>query len=544
MENAVEQQPQEIMPEQDDALQAEELNKKYLKPRDYIFFSMAQFASSAITGLVQGYLLFYYTVCMSIDPTAVGTMFLVSKIFDAVIDPSIGIIIDKTRTKWGKMRPYMIFASIPWGIITVALFLPVTGLNSAGKIAYMWITYILYCTVSSIVGVPMGGIPAVASPNTQERTKLISISRILGSIGEQSALVLISFGLLFSNNYTVVYLLVAIVIGVLGTLFMVLGSISIKERLAPTVEKLSWWEGFKYLFKNRQFLLLILSNLLTFFRNLVSASIIYVVTYIFNDSGLQIWFSLPGAIASLIGMLLAPKLKQKMDAKQLFITATIWHSAALALVYLVYIAGGNQWYTVAIMMFIAMMPVGILNVVPHLMATDTLDYWEEKTGNRNEGITFAIMSLRSNMSSAFKDYFLSWLLVFFLFAQPEGFLNDHHPVQTEFTQSGLFLMYTLIPAVLNLISIVPMLFYKLSGKKMAEIQARLAERRLAEGEILDDEGNVVRVEKEGMALASEGAGVGELPDSLAQEVADNMQCDAPECAPAEDIFEEVKGDKQ
>ena len=245
MENAVEQQPQEIMPEQDDALQAEELTKKYLKPRDYIFFSMAQFASSAITGLVQGYLLFYYTVCMSIDPTAVGTMFLVSKIFDAVIDPSIGIIIDKTRTKWGKMRPYMIFASIPWGVLTVALFLPVTGLNSAGKIAYMWITYILYCTVSSIVGVPMGGIPAVASPNTQERTKLISISRILGSIGEQSALVLISFGLLFSNNYTVVYLLVAIVIGVLGTLFMVLGSISIKERLAPTVEKLSWWEGFK-----------------------------------------------------------------------------------------------------------------------------------------------------------------------------------------------------------------------------------------------------------------------------------------------------------
>ena len=243
-------------------------------------------------------------------------------------------------------------------------------------------------------------------------------------------------------------------------------------------------------------------------------------------------------------MLLAPKLKQKMDAKQLFITATIWHSAALALVYLVYIAGGNQWYTVAIMMFIAMMPVGILNVVPHLMATDTLDYWEEKTGNRNEGITFAIMSLRSNMSSAFKDYFLSWLLVFFLFAQPEGFLNDHHPVQTEFTQSGLFLMYTLIPAVLNLISIVPMLFYKLSGKKMAEIQARLAERRLAEGEILDDEGNVVRVEKEGMALASEGAGVGELPDSLAQEFADNMQCDAPECAPAKDIFEEGKEDKQ
>ena len=95
MENAVEQ-PQEILPQQDDesVIDEAQLNKKYLKIRDYVFFSLAQFASSAITGLVQGYLLFYYTVCVGIDPTAVGTMFLVSKIFDAVIDPIIGIIID------------------------------------------------------------------------------------------------------------------------------------------------------------------------------------------------------------------------------------------------------------------------------------------------------------------------------------------------------------------------------------------------------------------------------------------------------------------
>ena len=135
--------------------------------------------------------------------------------------------------------------------------------------------------------------------------------------------------------------------------------------------------------------------------------------------------------------------------------------------------------------FIAMMPVGVLNVVPHLMATDTIDYWEEKTGNRCEGITFALMSLRSKVSSAFKDYFLAWLLAFFMFSQPLSFLSGHKPVQSEFTKSGLFLMYTLIPAALNLISIVPMLFYKLSGKKMVEIQSKLAQRREQERAELD-----------------------------------------------------------
>lgn len=487
MENTLEE-PRAIVPEEDSAesqINNDLINRKYLKIKDYIFFSMAQFASSAITGLVQGYLLFYYTVCVGISPTAVGTMFLVSKIFDALNDPLMGAIVDRTRTKWGKMRPYLIFGSVPWGVLAIALFIPVTSFTTGGKIAYMYITYLAFTIFGTLVGVPMNGLPAVASPNMQERSKLISISRTVGSVGEQSALVLISLGLLFSQNYTAVYLIVAIVIGVLGTLFQILGGLSIKERLEPTIEKPKILDGFKYMFKNKQFLLLILSNLLTFFRNLVSASIIYVVNYIFNNGSLQIWFSLPGAIASMIGMLLAPQLKKKMDSKKLFIVATLWHSIALALVFIIFMIGGNQWYTIAAIMFFAMMPVGILNVVPHLMATDTIDYWEEKTGNRCEGITFALMSLRSKVSSAFKDYLLAWLLAFFMFSQPLNFLSGHKPVQSEFTKSGLFLMYTLIPAVLNLISILPMLLYKLSGKKMAEIQSRLAERRESEKQDMD-----------------------------------------------------------
>ena len=94
---------------------AEEIlaNKKYLKKRDYVFFSLARFASSAVTGLVQGYLLFFYTVCVGIPPAAVGTMFLVSKIFDGLNDPIMGVIVDRTRTKWGKLRPYLFVSAIP-----------------------------------------------------------------------------------------------------------------------------------------------------------------------------------------------------------------------------------------------------------------------------------------------------------------------------------------------------------------------------------------------------------------------------------------------
>ncbi len=492
MEESIQQESAaEVLPIQEESgdNSANDLaNKKYLKKRDYIFFSLAQFASSAVTGLVQGYLLFFYTVCVGISPAAVGTMFLVSKIFDGLNDPIMGVIVDRTRTKWGKMRPYLFGAAIPWGILTIIMFMPgiYSSMNGAGKVAFMWITYLLYSILGTAVGVPLNGLPAVASPNTDERAKIISISRILGSIGEQSALVLLTLFLIITqDNYPSSYMLMALIIGILGPLFMVLGAKFVKERLEPTSRTPNVLEGFKYLFKNKQFLLLICSNLLTFFRNFVSAMIIYVVSYIYANGSLQIIFSLPGAVASMIGMMIAPKMRKLMDSKRLFILATIWHSAALALIFFIYIIGGKAWWLVAILMFIAMIPVGILNVIPHLMATDTLDYWEDKTGDRCEGITFSLMSLRSKVSSGLKDYTMSYLLVFFGFSQALPFLSDHTPVQSDFTKLGLFSIYTIIPAVLNLISIVPILFYKLSGKKMAEIQGRLAVKRLEDAKRLE-----------------------------------------------------------
>lgn len=459
------------------------LDRKYLGKKDYIWFSLTQFACSAITGLAQGYLLFFYTSIMNIPLTYVGTMFLIAKIWDGINDPIMGVIVDKTRSKMGKMRPYLLWASIPYAVCTILMFINFRGMSSVGKIVFMYVTYILFSTVGTAVEVPLQGLPAVVSPNVDERTKIISISRILGSIGEQSALVLISFGLLVTNdNYEFTYTGTAVVIGVIAPIFMVISALVLKERIEPTNQIPKWSEGFKYLFKNKPFLILICSNLLTFFRNLVSAAIMYVVAYIYGKGSLQIAFALPGAIASMIGMLFAPKLKRHFNAKQLFIIATIWHSVCLVGVY--FVGMTVPWYLIAILMFFTMLPVGVLNVVPHLMAADTIDYWEHKTGQRQEGITYSLMGLRSKVSSGLKDYFLTFLLGYFLFSQPLGFVEGHVPVQSEYTKGGLFAIYTIIPAVLNLVSIVPMLFYNLTGARIRNIQEELAirheERRLAE----------------------------------------------------------------
>lgn len=452
------------------------VNKKYLRKRDYITFSMARFAASAISGLAQGYLLIFYTSVLGIEPITVGVMFLISKIFDGLNDPVMGTIVDKTRSRWGKMRPYIIFGSIPFGIIAIMLFLPVTSMPSSFKVFYMYFTYFCYDIFGTMVGVPLDGLPALVSPNSDERAKLISVSRVVGSVGDQSALVLFSLFMMFLKlKYTLMS--IGIVIGVLAPVFLILGAVNVKERIPPSEENIKITDGFRYLFRNKQFLSMICSNLLTFFRNLVSASIVYVVTYIYFNGSLNIAFALPGAVASMLGMLFAPKLKRKLDSKQLFILATVFHSVALAIVFIV--GYEVHWIITSLLMFFAMLPVGILNVVPHLMAIDTLDYWEDKTGKRQEGVCFAVMSLRSKVSSAFKDFFLSWLLSFFLFAVPLTSITDHSPMQYRFTQKGIFMIFTIIPAVLNLVSIVPLIFYKLDKKTMGEINLRLSEKRKA-----------------------------------------------------------------
>ena len=469
------------------------LDRKYLGKKDYIWFSLTQFACSAITGLAQGYLLFFYTSIMNIELTYVGTMFLIAKIWDGVNDPIMGVIVDKTRSKMGKMRPYLLWASIPYAICTIVMFINFRGMNMTGKIIFMYASYLLFSTVGTAVEVPLQGLPAVVSPNIDERTKIISISRILGSIGEQSALVLISLGLIVTNdNYEATYTGTAVIIGVIAPIFMVISALVLKERIEPTNEIPKWSEGFKYLFKNKPFMILICANLLTFFRNLVSAAIMYVVCYIYGNGSLQIAFALPGAIASMIGMLLAPKLKRHFNAKQLFILATIWHSVCLVGVF--FVGMTVPWYVIAVLMFFTMLPVGLLNVVPHLMAADTIDYWEHKTGQRQEGITYSLMGLRSKVSSGLKDYFLTFLLGYFLFSQPLGFVEGHEPVQSSYTQWGLFAIYTIIPAVLNLVSIVPMIFYNLTGDRIRKIQEELAvrheERRMAEAAFAYSGGDV------------------------------------------------------
>lgn len=456
--------------------------KKYLKFGDYASYSLANFCQSILFGLVQGYLFIFYTSVFMIHPAIVGTAFLVVKIWDGVNDPIMGTIIDRTRTKWGKMRPYLIFGSIPFSLITISLFIP-WNISDAFKIAYMFITFLTWEAFSTVVDVPMAGISAVASPNTNERTKIISVGRIAGSAGGEIATALVALGFLLTKSAAAVYIGTAVIAGIVTPVFVIAGGLKLKERIPPSIEKPRIKDAFVYLFQNKPLLLLIGGHFLSFFRNIVSASVVYFVSYVYLKPSMQIFFALPGSLSSLVGMILSPYLKRRFEAKTLYIAATLFHSFWLLVMFIVGQFTMNP-VILATILCIAMTPVGILNVIPSLMLTDTIDYMEWKTGQRQEGISFSLMSLRGKIASGFKDFVMSLILVAIGFsALGTGSLLPGRTdlyMQTEATQAGIFAMMTIIPALTNLVSIIPFLFYKLSGSRLSTIREELEVRRAAQ----------------------------------------------------------------
>lgn len=455
-------------------------NTKFLKTQDYLTYGVSNFFGSSIAGLAQGYLLIFYTTILKIDAIAVGLMFLIAKIWDGVNDPIEGTIIDRTKGKYGKLRTYLIYLSIPYGIVTVLLFLPV-NFSATGKIVYMYVTYLVWCSLYTFVDAPLQALPSVVSPNPSERTKMISLGRLFGSAGGEMAMLIIAIGFFITDSATVIYLSTAVILSTLGAAFIIFGGFKIKERIeSPPVESHNLFEGFRYLGKNKPLLLMVSGNFLSYFRNIISASVIYIVTYIFLKPESQILFTIPSMIGSLLGMLAPSFLAKKISNRKQYIYATFLLSAIMGLVFVVGRIYMNM-YVIASLMFFFGIPTGILNVVPTLMCTDTLDYMEWKEGSRQEGISFSIMSFRSKVASGFKDFTMTLILTWIGFeALGIGELipgkSDLY-MQSEKTQAGLFAMFALIPAIFNLLSAVPFFFYKLDGEYLKKIQAELAERR-------------------------------------------------------------------
>lgn len=470
-----------------------EKERRYVGVKENLAYGFANagqvFGYNLVAG---GYLSLFFTKVFGIPEPAVATMIIVLGIWDTINDPLMGGLIDKTRTRYGKLRPYLLFVPIPLSIATIMLFAGPEILADAKtatvKIVYMYISYFIWEFFYTIGDVPFWGMSTAISPSPADRTRAISSARLISSIFGGLATPLLVVMMDLSNNHvwdltlSQDFLILAIIAAI-----MILGLFSLagrktKERVVQSVKEPSVLEGFRVMFKNKPLLLIIVGNVIGALAGLAGVFQTYYYSEVLNLNSAVLWINLPGTIFGFLTYLLIPKLKKKLDNRQVVLLNIICRAVVSSLVFFIGLGFYNSNIVViSVLLMIQNFIFSFFNtinmVIPTEMIGDTVDYMEWKTGERNEGVSFSVLTFVGKLTGSISTSLGTALLPVIGLTFTKNAAGEQITIKGEHTDLYIWALFTIIPYLLGLLSIVPYLFYDLTGKKLEGIRADMKVRR-------------------------------------------------------------------
>lgn len=455
-----------------------------IRIKEKVGYGLGDAASSMFWKIFSMYLMFFYTDVFGLAPAVVGTMFLITRIWDSCFDPLVGIIADRTKSRWGKFRPYLLWTAIPFAVIGVLTFYT-PDFDEKGKIIYAYITYSLMMMVYSVINVPYASLLGVMSSDRKERTTLSSYRMVFAFGGSLLALWLIEplvnyFG--GNLNSREGWLATVIVFGIITTLFFWGCFLLTKERVQPiSEEKTHLKEDLKDLLKNKPWWILLGAGIgalifnsirdgaaVYYFKYYVSDTVNYSFNFFgetFNMTHTSLYLVL-GQAANIIGVIVATPIANKMGKKNTFLGA-MFLAAVLSVIF--YFFGKEDVFLIMTFQILISICAGSIFPLIWSMYADSADYSEWKQGRRATGLVFSASSMSQKFGWTIGGAATGWLLGFY------GFQANVE--QTEVTQNGIQLMLSLLPAAAAVISVLFILMYPLTEKKLQTIEQELESKR-------------------------------------------------------------------
>jgi GPH family glycoside/pentoside/hexuronide:cation symporter len=451
-----------------------------IRLKEKIAYGFGDAASSMFWKLFSMYLLFFYTDIFGITAQAAGWMLLVSRIWDAAFDPFVGILGDRTESRWGKFRPYLLWVAIPFGVIGVLTF-TTPALDSSGKLIYAYITYSLMMMIYSLINVPYASLMGVMTSDGKERTSLATFRFIFAFGGSLVVLAAADpLSKFFSGNGANPqrgWQLTAAVFALIAMVLFFFTFLWTRERIKPVVEKTSLKGDLADLGKNFPWFILLGAGIATIFFNTIRDTVaVYYFKYCLGDDGAftlfgfhftwtSMYFVL-GQGANIVGVILAKSVSDRIGKKNTFFGAMLL--AAICSVGF-YWLNRQQVMMVFVLQFVVSVNAGIIFPLLWPMYADAADFSEWKRNRRATGLVFSA----SSMSQKF-----GWTIGGFLAARLLAFYGYKPNVdQTETAQNGIRMMLSIYPAIGALISAAFMLIYPLKEPLMAQIEGELSARR-------------------------------------------------------------------
>lgn len=383
--------------------QTELKERRYVGVRETLIYGVANGGQVIGYNLVRMQLTFFLVTVFGIPGQAVSLMIFFMGIWDTMNDPIMGTIVDKTRTRYGKLRPYLLFVPIPLGVATILFFGGAEFLrgveSTTAKIVYMCITYFIWEFFYTIGDIPFWGMSAAISPNPKDRSRVITSARLIsGAIGGLVGPVISIFIDLQKSgkigmDMRQLFFILGIVAGTFGMGLFSLAGLCTKERVMQQSEEPKISDCFKCLVKNKPLLLIVCSNVLGTVESIADAFTQYFYLFTLGSASLSIVAGIPGTITGFLAYTFIPALERRWTSKQIVIRAVIVKAVVSSAIFLI----GAHWYRDPRVIVPLMMVWGVFNsaicsikmVIPTKMIGDTVDYMEWKTKERSEGTSFS-----------------------------------------------------------------------------------------------------------------------------------------------------------
>lgn len=457
-----------------------------IKLTEKIGYGFGDMASSMFWKLFGAYLMIFYTDVFGLPAAVVGTMFLITRIWDSAFDPIVGVVADRTHSRWGKFRPYLLWLAVPFGIIGVLTFVT-PDWSPIGKLVYAYVTYSLMMMIYSAINVPYASLLGVMSPNPKERNTLSTYRMTFAYIGSFIALLLfmplVNF---FSGNSKDLgdqqtgWTMAVVVIAILCIILFFGCFAWTKERVKPIKEAQNpLKEDLKDLFKNKPWWILLGAGVAALvFNSIRDGATVYYFKYfvVEEDYATVSFFGMSfvlsglylalGQAANIIGVIAAAPVSNRIGKRNTYMWAMII-ATVLSVIFYWFDKEDLIWMFV----FQALISICAGSIFPLLwsMYADCADYSELKTSNRATGLIFSSSSMSQKFGWAIGTAITGWLLGFF------GF--QANAVQSEEAISGIKMFLSFLPAVGTILSVVFISMYPLTEKKMKDITTELECKR-------------------------------------------------------------------
>ncbi len=444
-----------------------------LSVREKLGYGLGDTASHFVWDMVGFWILIFYTDTFGISAAAAGTIMFIARIWDMVSDPLMGVISDRTRTRWGKFRPYILWSALPYSILAVLAF-TTPDLDQTGKVIYAAVTYLLLMTAYTAINLPYSSLGAVMTSDSIERTSLNTYRFICAFVGQLivSGLALTLAGYFGQGDNARGYRLTVTLFAVISFVLFMVTFFSTRERIQPPkAQQHSLKKDFKILLANRPWVILAIVGVVSFvmfaLQNLSLAY--YFKYYIGSEESVQL-FNVVGSIALIVALPLSKPLARWFGKRNVFIGSSIISGTFFALLYL---PGANSigWiYALNILGKMAYAPA-----VPLLwtMIADAADYAEWKNGRRATGLFFSAATFAQKGGWGIGGALAGWLLAAY------GYV-EQATQQTALALTGIKLMISVFPGVLYISCAAALIFYTIDEATCATMKRDLEERRAAE----------------------------------------------------------------